>query len=40
MVVSAWKIDNYRVVRLAGLLMAHATRLADDHELGRGYPLW
>lgn len=32
-VVSAWQIDDYRVVRLAGSLTARATRLAHDHGL-------
>ncbi|BAE73673.1 Phosphoserine phosphatase [Sodalis glossinidius str. 'morsitans'] len=32
-VVSAWQIDDYQVVRLAGSLTARATRLAHEHEL-------
>lgn len=32
-VVFAWQIDDYRVVRLAGSLTARATRLAHDHGL-------
>lgn len=32
-VVSAWQIDDYQVVRLAGSLTARATRLAHEHGL-------